>query len=222
MKQVLSAVVAGLALGCPALADCLDMGAFNSAGEIRTKGGGTYTYGLTVGGPAEMVGYLTSRAGGLPEVSFTLAQGYHINFGDAGLARLLAPEATAAESHGSALTVAFYPQGDLPKAIPGQTWSGAFSATVYALGGDDYNRRDIGTASLSGSYRFLAEISADFDGCSYRIIPVELELTYEGQTALKRRVLYFPDLGVSAITKWGPDAEGPERTTGITALGISE
>lgn len=222
MKRSLVIWALSLALGAPVMADCLTETSFFGTGEIRTKGGGTYSYGITVGGVGQMVGYLTGRPDGLPEVNYNLEAGYHIEFANAGLARLLAPEASAAEPSDSLLTVAFSPKGKLPEASPGQSWSGEFSATVFAEGPDDYNRRNIGEAELSGSYSFLAEISAEFDGCSYRIIPVELDLTYQGQTALKRRILYFPDLGVSAITKWGPDADGPARTTGITALGMAE
>lgn len=222
MKRSLVIWALSLALGAPVMADCLTETSFFGTGEIRTKGGGTYSYGITVGGVGQMVGYLTGRPDGLPEVNFDLEAGYHIEFANAGLARLLAPEASAAEPSNSLLTVAFSPQDKLPEASPGQSWSGEFSVTIFAQGPDDYNRREIGEATMSGSYAFLAEISADFDGCSYRIIPVELDLSYQGQTALKRRILYFRDLGVSAITKWGPDADGPGRTTGITALGMAE
>lgn len=195
---------------------------FNSLGEIRTQGGGTYAYGVTVGGEEVMRGSLADRPQGLPEQSFDLDTPYHIDFADAGLARLLAPDAAAAEPEGTALSVVFTPETPLPPAVPGQGWSGTFRASVFAQGPDDYNRREIGEAPVEGRYSFLDEITATFDGCAQGIQPVELVLTVQGEPALQRRLLYFPDLGVSAITRWGPDADGPLRKTGITSIGEAE
>lgn len=222
MYRSLAALLAGLVLSGPVLSDCADPGTFGSLGRITTKGGGTYEYGLIIGGEGGMRGFLTGGPNGLTDERFDLDTPYHIDVAGAGLARLLAPEASAAEAKGTRLSVGFAPKGRLPKAEPGKSWSGTFEASVFATGKDDYNRRSIGEAKLKGSYTFLDEISAKFDGCAQRIIPVELLLTYNGETALKRRILYFPDLGVSAITGWGPDADGPARKTGITGIGIAD
>lgn len=216
------ALCAVLLLSTPALADCPEPWMFNSLGQITTRGGGTYLYGQTVGGETVMRGTLTGGPNGLPETTFDLDSPYHIGIASEGLARLLAHDAAAAEAKGTALTVAFAPAGPLPAPVPGQGWSGQVTASVFASGADDYNRRPIAEATLDAHYSFLAEISADFGGCAQRVQPVELKLDWQGQTVLKRRVLYFPDLGVSAITKWGPDADGPARTTGITGMGEAD
>lgn len=223
MKRILVGPAVSLALGLavatPAVAECLDDRSFYGAGEIRTQGGGSYSYGLTVGGPAVMRGTLTGGPGGLRAETFDLVAGYHIDFAGAGLARLLARDAASAEAAGTDLFVAFSPRGKLPLAVPGKTWNGKMTARVYAHAKGDANRRTIGEAKLDASYSFLAEMRADISGCSYRIIPVELKLTWQGETALQRRILFFPDLGVSAITIWGPDADGPQAKTGITGMG---
>ena len=106
MKRSLVIWALSLALGAPVTAECLTEESFFGTGEIRTKGGGTYSYGITVGGQGQMVGFLAGRPDGLPEVNFDLEAGYHIDFANAGLARLLAPEASAAEPSNSLLTVA--------------------------------------------------------------------------------------------------------------------
>ncbi len=222
MKRILGAMVTCMALAAPALADCFVDESFFGTGLIKTKGGGTYSYGVSVGGEAVMQGSLQYRPNGLRDAQFDLKAGYHIEFADAGLARLLAPETTAAEANGTELFVIFSPKGDLPDAAPGTGWKGKVSATVFAIGEGDYNRRAIGEALLDGSYVFPAEMQAEISGCTYRIQPAELTLTYQGETALSRRVLFFPDLGVSAITKWGPDADGPERKTGITGFAVGD
>lgn len=222
MKRFLGALVTGIAFCGPTLADCFDQTTFFGTGQIKTKGGGTYSYGISVGGEATMQGSLEGRPGGLPDMDFDLQTGYDIGFADAGLARLLAPKATAAEAEGTRLFVIFAANGALPDAKPGTGWKGKVSATVYAMAADDYNRRAIGEALLEGTYTFPDAIKATISGCTYLIQPTELTLTWQGKVALKRRVLYFPDLGVSAITKWGPDAEGPERTTGITGFAIPD
>jgi hypothetical protein len=222
MYRCLAALLAGLALVGPAQAECPAPWMFNSLGEIRTSGGGTYLYGMTVGGESVLRGTLTGGPNRLAEQTFDLEVGYHVGIAGAGLARLLAPDATSAEPDGTKLTVGFAPKGGLPVAMPGASWSGTVSATVFAQGADDYNSRVIGEAVLDARYSFLDEISADFDGCPQRIQPVELTLTWQGQIALQRRILFFPDLGVSAITKWGPDADGPAKKTGITGIGLAE
>lgn len=216
------ALCAVLLLATPALAACPEPWMFNSLGQITTQGGGTYLYGQTVGGETVMRGTLTGGPNGLAETTFDLDSPYHVGVAGAGLARLLAPEAAEAEADGTALTVAFAPEGPLPDPVPGHGWTGRISASVFASGKNDYNRRTIGEAKLDGRYTFLDEISADFGGCAQRVQPVELELSWQGEPVLKRRVLYFPDLGVSAVTKWGPDADGPARKTGITAMGEAD
>ena len=60
--------------------------------------------------------------------------------------------------------------------------------------------------------------------CALRISPGEAaDLSdaeaLKGAVVLKRRGLYFPDLGVSVITRRGPDADGPERKFGVTGFG---
>jgi len=222
MLRPLAAVLATLALASPAQAECPDAGTFASQGEIRTKGGGTYSYGQTVGDETVIRGTLTGAHIGLAEVSFDLQAGYHIGFGGPGLTRRLAPEASAAEPEGTLLSVAFTPTSELPEPIPGQGWTGTFAATAFAQGPQDQNRRPIAEATLDGMYVFLDEIIADFPGCPQRVQPVELVLILQGEPVLKHRVLYFPDLGVSAITRWGPDADGPLRKTGITGIGPAD
>lgn len=211
-----------LVLATPALADCPDAGTFASQGEIRTNGGGTYSYGQTVGGETVMRGTLTDAPIGLTEIGFDLLSGYHIDIGGPGLARRLAPEATAAVPEGTLLSVAFTPTTALPEAVPGQGWTGSVAATVFARAPDAANRRPIAEAELDGMYVFLDEITADFPGCPQRVQPVELVLLLQGEPVLKHRILHFPDLGVSAITRWGADADGPLRKTGITGLGPAD
>lgn len=207
-----------VALAGPALADCVDRQAFMANGEITTKGGERWSYGVVIGGDGGMRGTLSGRAGGQADVTFDLMRGYHIDFAGEGLARRLAPAETAAEPPGTRLTVALTPRGRLPEAEPGKGWSGRVLAHVFAQGPDDYNRREIATARLEGRYSFLDEKRADISGCSYRLVPVELVLTRKDDTVLQRRLLHFPDLGVSVVTIWGPDADGPQRRAGITAV----
>lgn len=222
MKRIVAAAALSLAWVLPAAAECLDDQSFYGAGEIMTQGGGKYSYGLTVGGPAVMRGTLTGGPYGMGEQTFDLEAGYHIDFAGEGLARILAYDAAKAEAKGTQLWVAFTPKGNLPDAVSGKGWKGKVAATVFAYGEGDYNRRVLGEAKLDASYSFLEEKRADISGCSYRIIPVELKVTYQGDIALQRRVLYFPDLGVSAVTIWGPDADGSQKKTGIVGMGTPD
>lgn len=219
MKSSVYAAIFNLVSALPMGAECVDGASMQGAGEIATKGGGVWQFALTVGGPADVTAYLLHDPVWPQEPDVALKYGYHIGFAGEGAARLLAPDAAAAEAKGTDLSVSFLPKGKLPEPVPGKVWKGKFSAWVYAQAKGDYNIREIGTAKLDGSYTFLDEKRADISGCSYRIIPVEMKLTYQGETALQRRLLYFPDLQVAAVTIWGPDADGGQRKTGITGIG---
>jgi hypothetical protein len=205
-----------LCLCAPAGAACRDASAFQSIGSINTKGGGTYVFGMTVGGVSAMRGTLERRGNGLPDRSFDLDTPYHIDFADAGFVRAVATDTAATLPQGTILSAGLSAPRGLPDAVPGTAWDGRMIAAIRADG------VAVAEVPLDGHYSFLAEMQAEIDGCTYRIQPVELTLALQGSTVLQRRVLYFPDLGVSAITRWGPDADGAERTTGITGFGDGE
>ena len=213
MRWILAAAFVTLQLGAPAAAECFDADSFFGIGTVSTKGGGTYIFGMTVGGESVTRGELQGRGNGLPDRSFDLYTPCHIDIADAGLARAIAPDIAGTVPDSIALAVTFRSARGLPDATPGTHWNGKFVATILV----DWN--NVGEVPLDGRYTFLDEISADFEGCTYRIFPVELVLTLKGAVVLKRRVLYFPDLGVSVITRWGPDADGPERKFGVTGFG---
>ena len=59
----------------PVVAECLNDKSLCSSGEIKTKGGGTYHYDWTVGGPAVMRGELEGRLVGVIAETFDLEQG---------------------------------------------------------------------------------------------------------------------------------------------------
>jgi hypothetical protein len=215
MKMMISVLAVSLFGAGLAQADCVDAEVFSGLGQIITKGGGTYFYGETVGGPAVMRGSLQNRPDNLPDVTFDPEQGYDIGFGGAGLALRLAPDAVAALPLDSELLVTFWATSALPQAVPGKVWQGKVEASIQAMPPTEHNMHTIGTAMLTGTYSFLTEKSAEISGCTYRIIPVEMTLTDADETVLRRRILYFPDLGVSAITLWGPDADGAQRKSGV-------
>ena len=214
--KTLIATLLTLGICTSAGAACRDANAFQGVGSINTQGGGTYIFGMTVGGVSVMRGTLERRGNGLPDRSFDLDTPYHIDFAEAGFVRTVAPGVAEAAPAGTVLSAELRAQRGLPDALPGTAWDGRMIAAIRADG------VDVAEVPLDANYSFLAEMQAEIDGCIYRIQPVALTLALQGSTVLQRRVLYFPDLGVSAITRWGPDAEGAVRTTGITGFGDGE
>lgn len=124
-----------------------------------------------------------------------------------------------------------------PLPVAGKSWQG----TVKLLrdqDGPSIGPQDQIKARLAAEYRFLAEKMVTLSGCPYRIIPVEMALRVtsesrataagvplewiadaEGQAYLTRRLIYFPDLGFSVITKEGSDLDvAGMAQNGITGL----
>ena len=144
--------------------------------------------------------------------------GFHVNRANEAVARALMPDATANVAPGSTLSVEMSaPSGLAP--LAGHNWSGTLTATLH--GQDAATNRAVTAApvTVDASYAFLAETETRIGTCHYRTIPIEFAASHDGKPLLKRRSLYFPDLQITVMTIWGPDAEGPRVRMGILAMG---
>ena len=129
-----------------------------------------------------------------------------------------------------------YPR-NAPVPVAGKSWRGTVKYTRDQDGPSIGPQPQI-TARLLADYQFLAEKSVTISGCAYRVIPVELTLQVTAQSRaraegapvgwfedsidrsyLTRRLIYFPDIGFSVITRESSDMDaGGMEQNGITGL----
>ncbi|EEW26001.1 hypothetical protein [Rhodobacter ferrooxidans] len=110
-----------------------------------------------------------------------------------------------------------YVGSNFPDLATGVSWLAPVSIrheTTDATGAISESTDSTATAVYSGVDDQVVTVA----GCAYRAVGIEVEYSGKSDRLIKRRQLYFPDLGFSVITASGPDSYGPADRNDVTGV----
>lgn len=202
----------------PAAARCFDSDDLQGGMVIKAANGSTWLFGAQLGSDG-VNGAGTGGSPAAPLAGFSQTGGWLITDLSETLARQIAPPEVLGDKRSVFARMSFA-RGIPAKVTPGTSWKGAAEITVSATD-QGWTTRTVASRSARAAVSFLPEAEATISGCAYRIVPIEFELRDDQANVLvKRRLIHLPDLGIAMVTRWGPDAEGPEVKTGIAGFAL--
>lgn len=213
------ALAALLALApAAARAECFTADDLQGGLAVKAANGSTWLFGAQLGSDG-VNGAGTGGKPATPLAGFSQTGGWLITDLSETLARAITPPEVLGDKRSVFARMSF-PDGIPGTVTPGRSWKGAAEIEVSATD-QGWTTRVVARKTARATVEFLAESQATISGCSYRIVPVEFELRDDQANVLvKRRLIHLPDLGFAMVTRWGPDAEGPEVKTGIAGLAL--
>lgn len=218
LPALLTAAALGALTALPAGARCFSADDLQGGMAVKAANGSTWLFGAQLGSDG-VNGAGTGGAPAAPIPGFSQTGGWLVSDLSETLARMIAPPEALADKRAVFARLSF-PDGIPGKVRPGSNWKGRAVIEVQATG-QDWAARVVARRDARASVAFLPESRATISGCDYRIVPVEFELRDDQANVLvKRRMIHLPDLGFAMVTRWGPDAEGPEVKTGIVGFDL--
>lgn len=208
-----------LALACPAhAADCPSADAATYGLSVKTQNGDTWSFGAQLGSDGISAG-IEGQGHGTPLSGYSISEGYKIFALSEPLARRIAGPEVLADKRAVFASLEITGRGAPAPPNPGTFWTGKGKIEVSAQQ-QNWTTIPVATLPVQMRYDYLPLQDVVISGCPYTVMPIEYRVTgANGEVLVKRRMIHFPLMDLAVITRWGPDAEGPERKTGITGLG---